>query len=118
MTVLPQSFALLPMLAAAVVATAAPASAEEFISNGRTTEVHYKDLDLSKDADRHMLDLRIKRAAVRVCPERNLRASRACQLAAIEHVREPIYAAIAKANGKPGEAFADKGSDKPVGAAR
>lgn len=118
MTVPPKYLALLPMLAAAVVAgTATQASSEEFQSNGRTMEVRYKDLDLTKAADRRELDVRIRRAAVKVCPDRTLRGSRACQLSAIDHVRAPIEAAIAKANARPGEALADAGADMPMGAA-
>lgn len=118
MIVPPKYLALLPFLAAAAVAgTAAQASSEEFLSNGRTMEVRYKDLDLSKEADRRQLDARIRRAAVRVCPDRTLRGARACQLSAIDNVRAPIEAAIAKANARSGAAFADAGTDQPVNAA-
>lgn len=114
MTALPKILALLAVAAG----VSAPAAADEFLSNGRTTAVRYQDLDLSKDTDQRELEARIRRAAVKVCPDRTLRGSRACQLLAIEHVRAPIYAAIAKAKGTPGPAFADKGEVKPVGASQ
>ena len=53
--------------AAALLAGSGIASAEEFTSNGRTTEVRFGDLDLTRHADQQELRTRISRAASRVC---------------------------------------------------
>ena len=51
----------------ALIATAGSASAGEFISNGRTSEVRHGDLNLSKASDQRELRQRISRAANQVC---------------------------------------------------
>lgn len=109
--------ALLGALTAAVLmSAAAQASVIPFESNGRTVEVRYDDLDLSKAADQRALTLRIRRAAVKVCPGRTLQDVRSCQIAALDHVREPIATAIARAKGQDANRFADVGKDKVPGA--
>lgn len=92
--------------ATALLTVAGTASAEEFVSNGRTFEVRYHDLDLSQKADQKVLDGRIYRAASRVCDTyKDLGLLSACRSQAIEHVKAPIAAAIAKA--ETGERYAD-----------
>ena len=93
-------------VAAMVLSVSAQADVFPFESNGRTAEVRYQDLNLGNKADRHELDVRIRRAAVKVCRDRTVQRSRACQLAAIDHVRAPLEAAIAKANGAAKEQLA------------
>lgn len=75
-----------------------------FQSNGRTVEVRYGDLDLGKKADQRTLTARINSAAGKVCAARTVRESRSCQLLAIEQVRAPVAAAIARA--QSGERYA------------
>jgi len=101
--------------AAALMGTAAAANNIPFESNGRTVEVDYKDLDLSKKADQRTLTQRIRRAAVKVCPGRTVGETRACQLSALNNVREPIAAAIAKAHGPDAGQFAAVSKDKVPG---
>lgn len=105
------------LAAIAAVAVAGTASATTFESNGHSTEVRYHDLDLSKKADQHKLNARIKRAAAKVCPSQDSNEAKRCQAVAVAHVRAPIEAAIAKANGQGGAVYAEKGESKPVGAA-
>lgn len=101
----------------ATVAIAGAASATTFESNGHSTQVRYNDLDLSKKADQHKLNARIKRAAAKVCPAQDRNEVARCQAVAMAQVRAPIMAAIAKANAQGGAVYADKGAEKPVGAA-
>lgn len=109
--------ALLAALTATVLMSAgAQASFIPFESNGRTVEVRYDDLDLTKTADQRALTQRIRRAAVKVCPGRTLQDVRSCQIAALDHVREPIATAIAKAQTGDASRFADVGKDKVPGA--
>ncbi|HEX7741820.1 MAG TPA: UrcA family protein [Sphingobium sp.] len=105
------------LAAFAVVAVAGAASATEFESNGHSTEVRYHDLDLSKKADQRRLNARIKRAAAKVCPASTRNEAAKCQTVAMAHVRAPIDAASARANGEGGEVYAVKSVDQPMGAA-
>jgi UrcA family protein len=81
----------------ALIATAGSASAGEFASNGRTSEVRHGDLDLSKPAHQQQLRQRIARAASRVCSSTDLSAELACKQMAIAHAQAPVNAAIARA---------------------
>lgn len=105
------SFALAAPFAAALVLTAgaAQAQAEDFQSNGRTTEVYHGDLDLSDPADQKLLRSRIGRAALRVCRTDDAAALRDCRAKAIAHVEAPVTAAIARA--ETSERYADASGD-------
>ncbi|CAM5541093.1 UrcA family protein [Sphingobium scionense] len=83
--------------AAALLAGSGIASAEEFKSNGRTTQVRFGDLNLTRHADQQQLRSRIARAANKVCATSDLAAMSACRSAAIAHVEAPIATAIARA---------------------
>lgn len=109
--------ALLAALTAAVLmSAAAQASVIPFESNGRTVDVRYDDLDLSKKEDQRALTLRIRRAAAKVCPGRTVQDVRSCQLVALDHVREPVATAIAKAQSQDANRFAEAPKDKVPGA--
>lgn len=105
-------FAPLKTLSIAVFAAASliagSASAETFMSNGRTFEVRFGDLDLSQAADQRELQSRIGRAAGRVCGSRDLAEATRCRSAAIAHVKAPVAAAIARAETKARYAEAGK----------
>ena len=105
------------LAAVAAVAVAGTASATSFESNGRSREVRYHDLDLSKKGDQRKLNARIKRAAANVCATQDSNDAKRCQAAAMAHVRAPIDAAIARANGQGNAVYAQKGEGKPAGAA-
>ncbi|WHO37830.1 UrcA family protein [Sphingobium sp. AP49] len=97
----------------ALMGTAGAASAEEFISNGRTTQVRFGDLDLTRQADQQQLRTRIARAANKVCATTDLAAMTACRAAAIARVEAPVATAIARA--ESGQRYADAGKDvRPV----
>ena len=99
----------------AALGAAGAASATEFESNGKSVEVRYQDLDLSKKADQRALNARIKRAAAKVCTTGESSAAiRKCQAVAAAHVRSEVELAIAKAQN--GERYADARKDKPAGA--
>ena len=102
--------------ASLLTGAAAQASVMPFESNGRTVDVRYGDLDLSKKAGQRELTARIRRAAVKVCPGRTMQDLRSCQIAAVDHVREPMAMAIAKAQGQDASRFAEVGKDKVPGA--
>ena len=109
--------ALLATLSAiALTGAAAQASVIPFESNGRTVEVRYDDLDLSKKDDQRALTLRVRRAAAKVCPGRTVQDVRSCQISAIDHVREPVAIAIAKAQTQDASRYAEVGKDKVPGA--
>ncbi|BAI96007.1 hypothetical protein Sj15T_03380 [Sphingobium sp. TA15] len=96
---------------AALLGVAGTASAVEFESNGRTTEVRYNDLDLASAKGQNVLKGRIWRAAWRVCERGATSAEiRKCQTVAADHVRGAVELAIAKAGS--GERFADRGKDE------
>ncbi len=100
---------------AALLGVAATASAAEFESNGKTSEVRYQDLDLSSAKGQNALKGRIWSAAWKVCQNGATSAEiRKCQSVAAAHVRSNVELAIAKANN--GERYADMGKDKPLGA--
>jgi UrcA family protein len=94
---------------AASLAVAGTASAEEFRSNGRTSEVRYGDLNLANAADQKVLKQRISRAASKVCVSRDLNEVRACRAAALKNVDAPISQAIARA--QTGDRYADAGQN-------
>lgn len=96
----------------ALLASAGAASAEDFASNGRTTQVRFGDLDLSNQAHQQELRTRIARAANRVCSSMDLTVMRTCKERAIAHVEAPIAAAIARADSK--DRYADAGKDARV----
>ncbi|WP_420144763.1 UrcA family protein [Sphingobium sp.] len=97
----------------ALLASAGAASAQDFESNGRTSEVYHGDLDLTKADDQQQLRGRIVRAASRVCASSDLNTMMACKSKAIAHVQERVNAAIARAD--TGERYADAGRDvRPV----
>ena len=109
--------AMLAALSATVLmGAAAQASVIPFESNGRTIDVRYDDLDLSKKSGQQELNARIRRAAVKVCPGRTMQDLRSCQIAAVDHVREPVAIAIAKAQGQDASRFVEVGKDKVPGA--
>lgn len=95
-----------------LLASAGAASAQEFVSNGRTAEVRHGDLDLSQAAGQRQLRTRIARAASRVCASTDLSAQMACRAKAIAHVQAPISAAIARAETK--DRYADAGPRNAV----
>lgn len=102
------SFKLATALATiALIGGAGVASAQEFQSNGRTTQVYHGDLDLSKPDQQAKLRSRIARAANRVCSSMDLTAQQVCKARAIAHVDAPVHAAIARAD--TGERYADAG---------
>ncbi len=82
----------------ALIGAAGAASAEDFQSNGRTTQVYHRDLDLSKPEQQAQLRSRIARAANRVCSSIDLVAMTACKRMTIAHVDAPVNAAIARAD--------------------
>ncbi|MDO7834266.1 UrcA family protein [Sphingobium sp. HBC34] len=96
----------------ALAATGGAASAQEFLSNGRTAEVRHGDLDLTKAADQRQLRSRIARAASRVCASTDLSTQMACRAQAIAHVEAPISAAIARAETQ--ERYADASTSQEV----
>ncbi len=99
--------------AVAMLATAGVASAEDFVSNGRTTAVRFGDLDLSNQAHQQQLRSRVVRAASRVCSSADLAAMQACRAKAIAHVDAPVATAIARAEN--GQRYADAGKEiRPV----
>lgn len=94
------------LAAMAAMAAAGTASAIEFESNGKSVEVSYHDLDLSKTSDQRVLNARIRRAAAKVCPLNDTTAAiEKCQQVAAAHVRGAVDLAVAKAQN--GERFAD-----------
>lgn len=102
--------------AIATLGIAGAASASEFVSNGKTAEVRYHDLDLTKKSDQRALNARINRAAAKVCADSGTSAVfKKCQAVAAAHVRKPVELAIAKAQN--GERYAEMGTEKPIGAA-
>ncbi|MCI4588741.1 UrcA family protein [Sphingobium sp. BYY-5] len=99
--------------AAALIAAASAASAEDFQSNGRTSEVYHGDLNLAKADQQKELRSRIARAASRVCASTDLKSMMACRSKAIAHVQAPVTAAIARA--ETGERYAAMNKDvRPV----
>ncbi|WP_298398282.1 UrcA family protein [Sphingobium sp.] len=103
------------VISIALAASAGAASAQEFQSNGRTSEVYHGDLDLTKADQQKQLRSRIARAASRVCANGNLEAQMSCRARAIAHVETPVNAAIARAETK--ERYADasiKKEPRPV----
>ena len=104
------------MSAAALLGAAGTANATSFESNGRTTEVRYHDLDLTKEAGQRALNARIKRAAAKVCPAQNSNEAKKCQTVAIANLRAPVNAAIAKAQSRSQERFAQASEEKVPGA--
>ncbi|MDX3910353.1 MAG: UrcA family protein [Sphingobium sp.] len=85
------------LVAAATLIAGAPAFAEPFVSNGRTAEVRYGDLDLSQPAGQAELKRRLNNAAFRVCALNPQDEMAACRKIALRHVSEPIKTAIARA---------------------
>ena len=115
-----RSFALAaPFAAAALVLTAggAQAQAEDFQSNGRTTEVYHGDLDLSDPADQKLLRSRIGRAALRVCRTNDAAALRDCRAKAIAHVEAPgpIWTPLNPCGGASEEKLEHFGESTPMG---
>jgi UrcA family protein len=96
---------LIALTAIASLAAAGSASASEFQSNGRTTEVRYHDLNLAGVAGQKELQRRIRAASSRVCVNVDLAMMRACSERARENVEAPIASAIARA--ATGERYAD-----------
>ncbi|MFC3443395.1 UrcA family protein [Sphingobium rhizovicinum] len=89
----------------ALAASAGVASAQDFQSNGRTSQVYHGDLDLTKADQQKQLRTRIARAASRVCANSDLQTQMSCRARAIAHVETPINAAIARAETR--ERYAD-----------
>lgn len=96
----------------ALIGSSGIASAQEFHSNGRTTQVYHGDLDLSKPDQRATLHSRIARAASRVCSSADLVAQQTCKAQAIAHVDAPVNAAIARAD--TGERYAEAGNRRAL----
>lgn len=83
------------------LAAATPAFAEQaFESNGRQIEVRYTGLDLTSASDRQALKRRISAAADKVCASNDEREFAACRKIALQHVKEPVATAIARAESK------------------
>lgn len=95
-------------LSAALLAGASTAMAAPFQSNGRTTEVRFHDLNLANKADQAILKRRLARAATSVCTDKDLGTSAACRRIALDHIKAPVAAAIARA--ESGERYADAGN--------
>lgn len=85
------------LAAAAALITAAPAFAAPFASNGRTAEVRFADLDLTKSDDRSELNRRLYRAATRVCSSMDFREVTRCREGALRNIKQPVRAALARA---------------------
>ena len=102
-------------LIVALAAAAAPAAAARPEPQTHTTSVPFTDLELTRYADRAILDARITRAARRVCG-RNADASAAaalqCRQQAVRSARQQRNAAIARAL-QPD--FAAAGRSSPAG---
>lgn len=97
----------------ALLATAGVASAQDFVSNGRTSAVYHGDLDLSQATGQQQLRSRIARAAGRVCSSMDLATQQACKAKALAQVQAPVSAAIARA--ETGERYADASKEmRPV----
>jgi UrcA family protein len=97
----------------ALIASAGAASAQNFVSNGRTSEVRHGDLNLSKAADQQILRNRIARAVGRVCNASELAEQQACKRIATAQAQAPVNAAIARA--ETGERYADARGQKVPG---
>ncbi|HUD90414.1 UrcA family protein [Sphingobium sp.] len=93
------------LAAATLTVVAGAASAEDFQSNGRTSEVFHGDLNLAKADHQKELRSRISRAASRVCATADTATMVACRSKAIAHVQAPVTAAIARAETR--ERYAD-----------
>lgn len=102
-------------VAAATLVAGTPAFAEPFESNGRTVEVRFADLDLTKAEDRTELQGRLRRAATRVCISSNTREMMACRQKSLAHIKEPINAALARAETRARYADARTGAKVMVG---
>lgn len=96
----------------ALTASASAAFAQDFVSNGRTSEVYHGDLDLTQPAQQRELRSRLVRAANRVCSSPDLQAQRQCKTQALAHVAPRMTAAIARAETK--ERYADARGSEPV----
>lgn len=99
-------------VAAATLIAASPAFADSFQSNGKTMEVRYGDLDLTKDAGQAELKGRLFHAATRVCPSSDFREVQACRKLALRNIKEPMRTAIAMAESRA--RFADASATKPM----
>ncbi|MES2173152.1 MAG: UrcA family protein [Pseudomonadota bacterium] len=97
----------------ALLASAGSASAQDFVSNGRTSAVYHGDLDLRQAAGQQQLRSRIARAASRVCSSMDLATAQACKAKTLAQVQAPVSAAIARA--ETGERYADASKEmRPV----
>jgi len=85
------------LVAAAALVTGSPAFAEPFLSNGRTVEVRYGDLDLSQPAGQTELKHRLNKAAFRVCALSPRDEMAACRKITLRNVSQPVKTAIALA---------------------
>ncbi|WP_188063777.1 UrcA family protein [Sphingobium sp. KCTC 72723] len=97
----------------ALIASAGAASSQNFVSNGRTSEVRHGDLNLSKAADQQALRGRIARAVGRVCNAQDMGEQQACKRMATAQAQVPVNAAIARA--ETGERYADARGQKVPG---
>lgn len=98
------------------LSAASAAGADAFISNGKTMEVRYGDLDLASKADQETLRRRLVKATWKVCAGETGVVLEKCRTAALNHVRAPVAAAIASA--ERGERLASTGGETKVAIAR
>lgn len=85
---------------AAALVAGSPAFAGDFVSNGRTAEVRYDDLDLTQASGRQVLDKRLRKAASQVCAATTVREVMLCREKALDNVAKPVRTAIARAETK------------------
>lgn len=102
-------------VAAAALGAGTPAFAEPFESNGRSVEVRFADLDLTKAEDRSEFHARLRRAATRVCVNSNRREMMDCRQKTLARIEEPITAAFARAETRARYADARTGAKVMVG---
>ncbi|MGK2908360.1 MAG: UrcA family protein [Sphingobium sp.] len=103
------------LISAAALIPGTSAFAEPFVSNGRTAEVRFADLDLTNAKDRTELQSRLRRAATRVCVNSNTREMMACRQKALAHIEAPVSAALARAETRARYADARTGAKVMVG---
>ena len=101
--------------AAAALISGTPAFAEPFASNGRTAEVRFADLDLTKSDDRRELNRRLYRAASRVCSSTDSREVTRCREGALRNIKQPVAAALARAETRARYADASRNAKVMVG---
>ena len=102
------------LAAAAALVAGTPAFAETFVSNGRSVEVRHGYLDLNNAEGRRALNARIYKTATKVCATADAREMMACREKTLNHIKQPISAAIARAETKARYADATPASARVV----